>query len=110
MSFFKKLKDRLFRSSDKIGEGLEALVSDGADEGAVADAAAPAVPAIDATAKPAPSAAPAPEALPQPGRLSSNPNPPQQGRAFWAGSLAAAVPRRRAGCWTMRCWKALRNS
>ena len=29
MSFFKKLKDRLFRSSDKIGEGLEALVSDG---------------------------------------------------------------------------------
>jgi fused signal recognition particle receptor len=30
MSFFKKLKDRLFRSSDKIGEGLEALVSDSA--------------------------------------------------------------------------------
>jgi fused signal recognition particle receptor len=28
MSFFKKLKDRMFRSSDKIGEGLEALVAD----------------------------------------------------------------------------------
>jgi fused signal recognition particle receptor len=28
MAFFQKLKDRLFRSSDKIGEGLEALVSD----------------------------------------------------------------------------------
>ena len=28
MSFFKKLKDRMFRSSDKIGEGLEALVQD----------------------------------------------------------------------------------
>ena len=27
MSFFKKLRDRMFRSSDKIGEGLEALVS-----------------------------------------------------------------------------------
>ena len=27
MSFFKKLKDRMFRSSDKIGEGLEALVN-----------------------------------------------------------------------------------
>ncbi|WP_309664773.1 signal recognition particle receptor subunit alpha, partial [Tabrizicola sp.] len=27
MSFFKKLKDRMFRSSDKIGEGLEALVA-----------------------------------------------------------------------------------
>lgn len=28
MSFFKKLKDRMFRSSDKLGEGLEALVTD----------------------------------------------------------------------------------
>ncbi len=28
MSFFKKLKERMFRSSDKLGEGLEALVSD----------------------------------------------------------------------------------
>ena len=28
MSFFKKLRDRMFRSSDKIGEGLEALVTD----------------------------------------------------------------------------------
>jgi fused signal recognition particle receptor len=28
MSFFKKLKDRMFRSSDKLGEGLEALVSE----------------------------------------------------------------------------------
>ena len=28
MSFFKKLRDRMFRSSDRIGEGLEALVSE----------------------------------------------------------------------------------
>jgi fused signal recognition particle receptor len=28
MSFFKKLRDRLFRSSDRIGEGLEAVVAD----------------------------------------------------------------------------------
>ncbi|MES2667267.1 MAG: signal recognition particle-docking protein FtsY [Pseudomonadota bacterium] len=28
MSFFKKLKDRMFRSSDKIGDGLEALVAE----------------------------------------------------------------------------------
>jgi fused signal recognition particle receptor len=27
MSFFKKLRDRMFRSSDKIGEGLDALVT-----------------------------------------------------------------------------------
>jgi fused signal recognition particle receptor len=32
MSFFKKLKDRMFRSSDRIGEGLEALVTDAAPE------------------------------------------------------------------------------
>jgi fused signal recognition particle receptor len=32
MSFFKKLKERMFRSSDKIGEGLEALVADSADD------------------------------------------------------------------------------
>lgn len=31
MSFFKKLKDRMFRSSDKIGEGLEALVAEVGD-------------------------------------------------------------------------------
>lgn len=37
MSFFKKLRDRMFRSSDKIGEGLEALV---AEEAAPADTAA----------------------------------------------------------------------
>jgi fused signal recognition particle receptor len=45
MSFFKKLKDRMFRSSDKIGEGLEALVADKAGEGSEAaapDAAEPA--------------------------------------------------------------------
>ncbi|MBJ2150512.1 signal recognition particle-docking protein FtsY [Paracoccus sp. IB05] len=35
MSIFRKLKDRLFRSSDKIGEGLDALVQEGAvQEGA----------------------------------------------------------------------------
>jgi fused signal recognition particle receptor len=34
MSFFKKLRDRMFRSSDKIGEGLDALV-EGADAAAI---------------------------------------------------------------------------
>jgi len=32
MSFFKKLKDRMFRSSDKIGEGLDALVTEAPPE------------------------------------------------------------------------------
>ncbi len=32
MSLFRKLKDRLFRSSDKIGEGLDALVQEGVED------------------------------------------------------------------------------
>ena len=43
MSFFKKLKDRMFRSSDKIGEGLEALV---AEPAATPDAAPEAKPGL----------------------------------------------------------------
>ena len=48
MAFFKKLKDRLFNSSSKIDEGLEAIVSDGgqveaADSGPVIETPAPAV-------------------------------------------------------------------
>ena len=34
MSFFKKLRDRMFRSSDKISEGLDALVTEAAPEAA----------------------------------------------------------------------------
>ena len=32
MAFFKKLKDRLFRSSSKLEEGLDAIVEDGGVE------------------------------------------------------------------------------
>ena len=32
MSFFKKLKDRLTRSSSKLEEGLDAIVEEGASE------------------------------------------------------------------------------
>lgn len=35
MAFFKKLKERMFRSSSKIDEGLDAIVQDGAEEVAV---------------------------------------------------------------------------
>lgn len=49
MAFFKKLKDRLFKSSSKLDEGLEAIVEDGGE----ADAA------------PLPPQAPPPEAAPK---------------------------------------------
>ncbi len=38
MAFFKKLKERMFKSSSKIDEGLEAIVSDGGAEEAVESA------------------------------------------------------------------------
>ncbi len=45
MAFFKKLKDKLFKSSSKIDEGLEAIVSDGgvAEDTAAQDAPEPVV-------------------------------------------------------------------
>src|SRR5574343_667282 len=47
MSFLKKLRDRMFRSSDKIGEGLEALVAED-----TAPAASPEPPTAEPEAKP----------------------------------------------------------
>jgi fused signal recognition particle receptor len=55
MSFFKKLRDRMFRSSDKIGEGLEALVAE--EEGAAAAAPAADDPVAEPAARGEPEAA-----------------------------------------------------
>ena len=52
MSFFKKLKERMFRSSDKISEGLEALV-DEAPSPAQSTSAPTSAPASTATPEPA---------------------------------------------------------
>ncbi len=72
MSFFKKLKDRLFRSSDKISDGLDALVAEGA-AAEEAKAAARAEDEIEASvtassefAEPEPDPAPAPAPEPEP--------------------------------------------
>lgn len=76
MAFFSKLKDRLFKSSSKLEQGLDAIVEDGADSSA--DAAAqplvqsPAVtpeqpaPAVAPQPDPAPAPAAAPEPAPEP--------------------------------------------
>ncbi|MFN7001999.1 MAG: signal recognition particle-docking protein FtsY [Roseinatronobacter sp.] len=50
MSFFTKLKERMFRSSSKLDEGLEALV----DEGAPEDDASPAPPQRETAPEPTP--------------------------------------------------------
>ena len=65
MSLFGKLKDRLFKSSAKIDEGLTALVEDGASTAAEpAPEPAPA-PASEKAPEPAPAPAPAPQPKPQ---------------------------------------------
>ena len=51
MAFFKKLKERLFKSSSKIDEGLEAIVSDGGEEEALDTGAAEAQAAAEAEAQ-----------------------------------------------------------
>ncbi len=61
MAFFKKLKDKLFKSSSRLEEGLEAIVEDGGEEGA-AEAVMPPEPAPD----PVPAPAPAPQAATEP--------------------------------------------
>ncbi|MEL6808907.1 MAG: signal recognition particle-docking protein FtsY [Pseudomonadota bacterium] len=71
MAFFKKLKDRLFKSSSKLDEGLEAIVEDGGvtEAPAVADAAEPVkdAPAPQVAATPEPRETPAPDPIAAPG-------------------------------------------
>ena len=66
MSFFRKLKDRLLKSSSKIDEGVEALVAEGADDGAAEIAAAPEPSGAPQAAAPASLAESAPEATAKP--------------------------------------------
>ncbi len=63
MSFFKKLKERMFRSSDKLGEGLEALVNEPAALQALKEVTVPQIPEQPAESAPIKSAPQAPEEL-----------------------------------------------
>lgn len=72
MAFFKKLKDRLFKSSSKIDEGLEAIVEDGGEEIAGDVTGAPGAHA----AAPEPARPPAPPEVPEPQR--ETPEPPRE--------------------------------
>ncbi len=83
MSFFGKLKDRLFKSSSKLDEGLEAIVAEGGD--APAETQAPAAP------DPVPSlVTPAP--VPPPVEAPAAARPGLLGRLF--GREEVEVPRR----------------
>ncbi len=65
MSFFKKLKDRMFKSSSKLEEGLDAIVDDGGVEESFASDAEPAIEAPIDT-QPASEVLPEPEPEPEP--------------------------------------------
>ncbi|MFC0340578.1 signal recognition particle-docking protein FtsY [Paracoccus niistensis] len=115
MSFFSKLRERLTKSSSKIGAGLDSIVSEGAAEApptapVTPPAAAPvaAAPAPSAAQAPVPSPAPAPspaqapvpspapapslaQAVPQPAAES---RPGLMGRLFGRTEAAPAEPRR----------------
>ena len=118
MAFFSKLKERLFKSSSKLEQGLDAIVEEGAESGAaeaveaLADSPAvtpeqpaPApVPQPEPVAEPEPApepepvpdpqpvAAPEPAPAPQPAPVPEKKSPGLLGRLM--GRSAAAEPRR----------------
>jgi fused signal recognition particle receptor len=58
MSFFKKMRERMFRSSSKLDEGLTALVDEGED---VVEPAVPPAPAAAEITMPSPANLTAPD-------------------------------------------------
>ncbi|MBM2574811.1 signal recognition particle-docking protein FtsY [Jannaschia sp. Os4] len=73
MSFFRKLRDRLTRSSSKLEEGLDAIVEEGAETGSEPAPAPP--PTEDAPPAPAAEARPAPEPAPSAADQAPAPRP-----------------------------------
>lgn len=62
MAFFKKLKDKLFKSSSKLEEGLDAIIEEGgSDEGQAPETAVPAEPVEQIPLAAVPEPEPAPE-------------------------------------------------
>ncbi|MEZ5794529.1 signal recognition particle-docking protein FtsY [Albidovulum sp.] len=102
MSFFKKLKDKLFKSSSKLEEGLEAIVAEGATDSPEAESLPPPQPGdvepqapAEVEAVPAPAARPAPRppvpVTPPPAPVTPPPAPAQPAAAP-ASSPAASAP------------------
>ncbi|MEO9779326.1 MAG: signal recognition particle-docking protein FtsY [Sedimentitalea sp.] len=66
MAFFKKLKDKLFKSSSKIEEGLDAIVEDGGEVEALAPTPDPAPTPVETPPQPEPDAPAPPVEDPEP--------------------------------------------
>ncbi|SLN57881.1 Signal recognition particle receptor FtsY [Falsiruegeria litorea R37] len=88
MAFFSKLKDRLFKSSSKLEQGLDAIVEDGGEEETLTAEPQPAPQPAPSTDKPAePPASAAPEIEPAPASQPPEPAPVQT-----AAPVAAPTP------------------
>ncbi|QFT72478.1 signal recognition particle-docking protein FtsY [Ruegeria sp. THAF33] len=75
MAFFSKLKDKLFKSSSRLEEGLEAIVEDGGEETAAPD---PVIPQPQPDPQPVPEVpepAPAPQPVEPPPPIPADPTP-----------------------------------
>lgn len=99
MAFFSKLKDRLFKSSSKLEEGLDAIVEDGGEEvtneEVVEAPQAPAEPEVDIAPAPveeSPSDEVA-EPVPEPEVVATDPDPTPQETAKKPGFLARLAGR-----------------
>ncbi|WP_146344631.1 signal recognition particle-docking protein FtsY [Falsiphaeobacter marinintestinus] len=68
MAFFTKLKDRLFKSSSKLEEGLDAIIEDGGEEEAVTAAPPP-------DPEPVPQPEPEPQPIPEPAPIPAPADP-----------------------------------
>ncbi len=107
MAFFSKLKDRLFKSSSRLEQGLEAIVEDGGEETAAPD---PIIPEPEPEPQPVPEVpepAPAPQPVETPSPIPADPTPPPAppevpetsqskgllGRIFSRGETRSAVRR-----------------
>lgn len=75
MAFFSKLKNRLFKSSSRLEQGLEAIVEDGGEESTAPD---PVIPEPEPEPQPVPEVpqpAPAPQPIETPSPVPADPNP-----------------------------------
>ena len=90
MAFFSKLKERLFKSSSKIDEGLEAIVEDGGVEEKVVPVSPEYVAEVEPEPAPEPDPIPEPVAQPQPAPAAK---PGLLGRMLGRGEAAAVVRR-----------------
>ena len=92
MAFFSKLKDRLFKSSSKLEQGLDDIVGEGADEAEAPQARpepVPEQPEPERSVAPEPTPAPAPEPTPEP---APEPEPAPQSKAPPAPAPAPGPP------------------